>query len=274
MWFLNNFLNKIFDLFFSPFREVNPLWGLSIISFLTGIVMLIIFRYTSNQEGIKEAKEKIKAHLLEVRLFKDDMGLILNAQKNILKHNFTYMKYSVMPMLVMMIPVVLILIQLNFRFGYSPLKPGDDAIVVLNMNKGINVNGIEAKIITHPGIEVETPILRIDERKEVDWRIRAKEYGNFDLEFQIGGEKFHKSVKVTDKLTMISPKRVSSGFFDLIFNPAEKPIKKNSVVESIEIRYSPTDLNVFGYKIHWLVIFFVLSIAFGFAFKGVFGVQV
>ena len=274
MWLLNNILNKTFDLFFSPFRALNPLWGLSIISFITGIIMLIIFRYTSNQDGIKKAKDKIKAYLLEVRLYKDDMGLMLNAQKNILKHNFTYMKYSVIPMLVMMIPVVLILIQLNFRFGYSPLKPGDDAIVVLNMNKGINVNGIEAKVITHPGIEVETPILRIDERKEVDWRIRAKEYGNFDLEFQIGGEKFHKNIKVTDKLTMISPKRVSSGFFDLIFNPAEKPIKKNSVVESIEIRYSPTDLNVFGYKIHWLVIFFVLSIAFGFAFKGVFGVQV
>ncbi len=274
MWLLNNILNKIFDAFFSPFRALNPLWGLSIISFITGIIMLIIFRYTSNQEGIKEAKEKIKAHLLEVRLFKDDMGLMLNAQKNILKHNFTYMKYSVMPMLVMMIPVVLILIHLNFRFGYSPLKPGDDAIVVLNMNKGIDVNGTEAKIIAPAGIEVETPILRINEKKEVDWRIKAKKPGDFDLEFQIGGEKFHKNISVTDKLTMLSTKRVASGFFDLIFNPAEKPLDQNSVVESIEIKYPPTDLKVFGYKIHWLIIFFVLSIVFGFAFKGVFGVQV
>src|SRR3990172_10738495 len=183
MWLLNNILNKTFDLFFYPFEALNPLWGLSIISFITGIIMLIIFRYTSNQDGIKEAKEKIKAYLLEVRLYKDDMGLMLNAQKNILKHNFTYMKYSVIPMLVMMIPVVLILIQLNFRFGYLPLKPGDDAIVKLNMNKGVNVNGTEAKIIAPSGIEVETPILRIDEKKEIDWRIRAKSPGDFNLEF-------------------------------------------------------------------------------------------
>ena len=31
---------------------------------------------------------------------------------------------------------------------------------------------------------------------------------------------------------------------------------------------------VFGWNIHWLVYFFVLSLAFGFAFKGVFGVQI
>src|SRR4030067_3637841 len=122
MWLLNNILNKTFDFFFSPFRALNPLWGLCVISLLTGVLMLIIFRYTSNQEGIKKAKDKIKAYLFEIRLYKDDMGLMLQAQKNLLKYNFIYMKYSVIPMLVMMIPVVLVLIQLNFRFGYSPLK--------------------------------------------------------------------------------------------------------------------------------------------------------
>jgi len=274
MWILNNILNKFFDLFFFPFKSLNPLWGLCVISLLTGVVMLIIFRYTSNQEGIKEAKNKIKAYLFEIRLFKDDMGLTFQAQKNLLKYNFIYMKYSVIPMLVMMIPVVLVLIQLNFRFGYSPLKPGDHAIVALNLSKEIKAKDLNVRILPPDGIEVETPSLRIEQTKEIDWRIKAKEYGTFDLEFQVAGEKFNKRINVEKNLTMVSPKRVASGVSEILLNPAESPLPHNGTIESIEVKYPPMKLMVFGYNIHWLIIFFVLSIAFGFSVKGVFGVQV
>jgi len=274
MWLLNNILNKTFDLFFYPFRSINPLWGLCVISLITGVLMLIIFRYTSNQEGIKEAKDKIKAYLLEIRLFNDDMGLMFQAQKNLLKYNFIYMKYSIIPMLFMIIPVLLILIQLNFRFGYSPLKPGDNAIVALNLNKGIKTKSLNASILPPDGIEVETPILRIEQKKEIDWRIRAKKYGSFDLKFQLQGEEFHKVIKVAKDLTMVSPKRVGSGIFDILLNPAESPLQHNSIVESIEIKYPPRKLMILGYNTHWLIIFFALSIAFGYSFKGLFKVQV
>ncbi|NOR12743.1 MAG: hypothetical protein GQ545_05770, partial [Candidatus Aminicenantes bacterium] len=111
MWTFNRVFGKIFDLLFIPFRDMNPWVGMIIISFLTGLLMLVIFRYTSNQAGIKKAKNKIKAHLLELRLYKDSLGLSLKAQGNILLANLKYITHSFKPMLVMIIPVILILIQ-------------------------------------------------------------------------------------------------------------------------------------------------------------------
>ena len=56
--------------------------------------------------------------------------------------------------------------------------------------------------------------------------------------------------------------------------PAEPPIKSQIPVESIEIRYPTKSMDLFGWKIHWIIVYFVLSIVFGFAFKGVFKVQI
>ena len=42
----------------------------------------------------------------------------------------------------------------------------------------------------------------------------------------------------------------------------------------MEISYPVLDLTVFGWNVHWLLAFFVLSIAFGFAFKDALGVEV
>src|SRR5919108_4002002 len=121
MGYFNLYLSRFFDLLLNPFQYLDPLWPLLIFSFVTGIIMLVIYRYTSNQKGIKETKDRIKAYLLEIRLFKDDLGILLSAQKNILRHNLTYMKHAVKPMLFMIIPVLLILIQLEGWFGRKPL---------------------------------------------------------------------------------------------------------------------------------------------------------
>ena len=55
------------------------------VSLLTALLMLFVFQLTSNQAGIRRAKDRIKAHLLELRLFKDNMRVTLWAQGGILR---------------------------------------------------------------------------------------------------------------------------------------------------------------------------------------------
>ena len=63
-----------------------------------------------------------------------------------------------------------------------------------------------------------------------------------------------------------------AGFLDVLLYPGEPPIRSQTV-ESIEIRHEPLDVNLFGWSIHWLVVFFVLSVLSGFAFRRVLGVE-
>lgn len=246
-----------------------------IISLLTGFLMLLVFRFTSNQEGIRKVKNKIKAHLLEFRLFKDSLSITLKALGNILRYNLKYLGYYGKPMLVMIIPLILILIQLNIWFGYQSLEPGETAILRVELEEDISLLNIEFTIEPATGFDIETPPLRIEEEREVNWRLRAKEKGIHDLTLLINSQRLTKKVAVAQKpLSKVSSLKVRRNLIDELFNPGEPPLSKDLPIEAIEVKYPARNMNLFGWHIHWLIIYVALSIIFGFAFRGVFKVEI
>jgi uncharacterized membrane protein (DUF106 family) len=275
MWTFNRIFGKIFDLLFIPFQNMDPWVGMVIISFLTGLLMLVIFRYTSNQAGIKKVKNKIKAHLLELRLYKDNLGLSMKAQGNILLANLRYISHSFKPLLVMIVPVVLILIQMNFWFGYESLQPGEQTLLKVKLVEGYNPLQTNLTLEPDPEITIETPPLRIEEYDEINWRISSQKSGIYHVNVIIAGTKIIKTIATDTKpLSKLSPIKRRKKFVDELFYPVESPIPKDLPVKSIEVHYPANSMNLLGFNIHWLIAYFALSIIFGFSFKGIFKVEI
>ena len=275
MWIFNSAFGKLFDALFLPFRGMSPWVGMILISFLTGLLMLFVFKWTSNQQGIQKVKNRIKAHLLELRLFKDSLSQSLRSQGNILRCNLTYISYSVKPMLVMIIPLILILIQLNFWFGYESLTPNEPAILKIKLVEDQNPLETQIAVQLSSGLVMETPPLRIEESSEINWRFSATQAGIQQFTVTINGETITKKVSVAQKpLSKISPLKTNKNFFDQVMYPTESPIKGQIPVKSIEVQYPTKSMNLFGWKLHWIIVYFALSIIFGFAFKGILKVQI
>ena len=275
MWTFNAAFGRVFEIIFLPFRQASPWFGMILISLLTGLLMLFIFRHTSNQEGIRKAKNKIKAHLLELRLYKDNMRVSLKAYGHILLANLKYLSYSAKPMLVMIVPVLLILIQLNLWFGYRSLDVGQEAVLKIKLEEGKNPFQIEIAIETPAGISIETPALRIEDLREIDWRLRARDKGVHAVTFRSENLSFSKQVAVAqNRLSKLSAVKPGSGFLDQMFNPGERPLPKNLGIQSVEVVYPAPGMNLFGWRVHWLIVFFALSIIFGFGLKGFFKVEI
>jgi len=275
MWTFNQLFGKIFDLLFIPFRSMSPWVGLGIVSFLTGLLMLVIFRYTSNQAGIKKVKNKIKAHLLELRLYKDSLDLSMKAQGNILLANLKYITHSFKPLLVMIVPMLLILIPMNFWFGYESLKPGEQTLLKVKLEEGYNPLQTDLVLEASSDITIETPPLRIEEYGEINWRISSQKSGNHHVNVLVAGKKISKTIATDAKpLSKLSPIKHQKNFMDELLYPVEAPITDDVPVKSIEIRYPAKRLSFFGLNVHWLVAYFALSIIFGFSFKGIFKVEI
>ena len=282
MWIFNSGFGKIFDFIFFLFRNMNPWIGMILISVLTALLMLFVFRFTSNQEGIKRVKNKIKAHLLELRLFKDSLSLSFKAQGNILRYNLRYISYSTKPMLVMIIPLILILIQLNFWFGYEALTPGQETILKVKLEEGHNPLDIDVVLEPSSGFDIQTLPLRIEEGREINWRLQAGEKGVHDLTFIVNGQRLTKKVAVAQRpLSKISPLKVKRNFINELVNPGESPIPGDLPIKSIEVNYQTKDMNLFGWNIPWLwgippwlIVYFALSIILGFVLKGIFKVEI
>lgn len=272
MYGIIKIFNFIFDLFFAPFKNLSPIWALIVISLITGVVMLIIFRYVSNQEAIKKAKDKIKAHIFELVLYRDNLKIIFKALLKIFKYNAIYLKQTIIPLVVIIFPVAIILIQINYRYQFRPLSNGETVLVKLKLNAGAEQQNNVALSPTNE-IAVETPVLYIPGNREFDWRIKIKKPGAHQLLFNVDNQQIIKSVATGSHLNLISPAKVKNSFFKLFFNPTEKPLPDGTAVESIEINYPDQQLKIFGKSVHWLVVFFIVSLIAAFGLKGVFGVE-
>lgn len=271
---VNSVLNTLFDLLCAPLARLNPWWAMAFLSLLTGLLMLLVFRFTSNQQGIRRTKDRIKGHLLEFRLFKDSLGVTLQAFGNILVQNLRYLGHALKPLLVMIIPLLLILAQLNARFGYRPLRPGEQVLLKVKLIRGTNPLSLDMSIVPSSGIAVETPPLRIEEESEIDWRLRAVEPGRHSMVLRWPGQSVVKTMDIGPPgLSPLAPRTTNREFFNQLFNPADRPLPKGVPLDSIELMYPGRSLRFLGMNIHWLLAFFVLSLIFGFSLKGLFKVE-
>lgn len=269
---INTIITPFFDLILFPFSGMAPIWGLFFVSVLTGIVMVIIFKYTSNQSAIRETKDKISAHFMEIRLFKDDLGLMLDAQKRILRTNLRYMKYSVLPMLVMIVPVVLILAQLGIRYTNRPLRAGESALVKLKLAEDAPLD-IPISVEPGDGIRLETSLFRMPGEGTVEFRIGAASEGEHELVIHVGDDTIRELIVATKQVRRVYPSRTHSTFSAALLAPGQSPLPENSALAEIRVEFPPQTLTVFGMHVNWLVFFFIASIAAGYSLKGVFKVQ-
>jgi hypothetical protein len=127
---------------------VLPGWlSATIVSAATGLLLLVVFKYTSNQRAIGRVRDDIKAHLLALKLFRDSTSVTFRAQGRILLGAFRLMVLAIVPMLVMVVPVCLLLGQLALWYQSRPLKIGEEAVVTVKLRDqpgGRYPNGVAA----------------------------------------------------------------------------------------------------------------------------------
>jgi len=276
MWPILRAITKAFDAVMMPFAGLHPWVGLAVVSVVTGVVMLLIFGKTSNQKKIGETKDKLKAYIMEMWIFRNSTLVMFSAIGNVLKSNVQYLRHSLRPIVFLIVPVLIIMVQLGIRYANEPLMPGDTAVVAVKLKEGAAPSQTDLRLIAPKGIRVMSPALRIDAESEVDWEIRAEQPGKHELVLVSGDREVRKSLDVGPRrrLGKVGFMKARANSWNAFLYPAEPPVASDSIIESVTVTYPHLELKFFGLTVHWLVAFFIISVAAGFALKGVFGIEV
>ena len=269
---INSVLTPIFDVICWPFRALAPIWALAVISFASGIFLVWLFGKTSDQDRVREVRDRIRGNLIGVRLFQHDIGVVLRLQGKIFGDTFRFMGLALVPLLIMLVPVLLIMTQLQLRFDVRPLEVGEPVLVKALVREASTLDGTVALEVPD-GVTVETPPVKIRSTREIVWRLRVDRAGDHALVVRVGDEVLEKKIVAGGGWRPVSYLR-SSCALDTLLYPGEPPIAADHPVEAVEVAYPPQDLSLFGVGVNWLVGFLLLSMACGFAFKGVLGVEV
>ena len=269
---LNAVTAAIVNFILWPTASLSASLQLVWISIVAGIIFLLLYGMVSSQAAIKSVKRKIHAALLEVVLYRHDIRVSLAAQGRLFAYGGLYFLIAVPPILVLMIPCVLMLSQLNARFAYKPLKPGTASIVKAQVN--------DRRLLYRVGLELPgdvevSPALRIPETQEVLWRVIPREAGRFELNLKLGetGKVFKDQLIVDGKTDSIVSHFYKDWWWRVLY-PDTKMKGFADYLNSLTIAYPEEDLNLGGLKMHWIVIFAIVSILSGIVASRMFKIEI
>jgi hypothetical protein len=242
------------------------------ISLVIGLVMVIVFGYTSDQKAIHSAKDQLKAHLLALRLFQDQIQVVLRSYGRIVLATGRYLRLAFKPLLFVIVPMTFLIVQLDRYLGSVPLSAGQSFLVKARMDDADSLN--QASLQLPDGLTGTSPAVHVPAESEVAWRVVAEKAGEYVVHVQVADQFFAKRVIVGSGMPRLSSIRLRGKFWERIFVSAEPALPDNKFVDAIGVQYPARNIAFAGLEWNWIWLFFFLSLASGLLFKSVLGIEI
>ncbi len=162
-------INGFFDILLIPFRTLPHFWGLLFISLLSGLGMIMVFKFVSNQDKILRLRRRMGGEILGILLHLSSPGTVMNFAGKLIWSNTLYLGYLLKPLLVIAIPFMLVWGQLDARYGSAVMDESDPVTVTVFFENGLPLK--DSLQIGVSGLELIPPVLFIDTLDEASFRI-------------------------------------------------------------------------------------------------------
>ena len=286
---INGFLTVLFDLVLKPLEALGSEMALTIVSGVFGVLALVAFKYISWQKGIKATKDRIKGHMIEIRLYQDDLVLVSKAIGKVLLRNFQYLFLNFGPFIPLAIPFAFVVAQMVVRYAFDPVEVNRTPIEQLHAGEGTTIRidlvgefqdrAGELELVLPEGLEAVSPLVPV--KGIVAQEFVARQAGEYDIVIRLGGEQYIKKFHAhhpdgeSERPRSLQPER-GTGFFNALLWPAEDTFPEGSGISRVSFVYPESDLGWLpsqgpGGVIIWFVI---ASMAFGVIMLKPLGVQI
>ena len=249
-----------------------PLVIVVLVSVVTGLIMVVVFRYTSDQKAIRSAKDKLKAHLLAVRLFQDQLPVVLRSYGRILRGTVTYLRLAFRPLLFVIIPITVLIVQLDHYLGLVPFRAGESFLITAQVSHTNILDEVSLRLTG--GLATTAPAVHVPANNQVVWRVVAEKDGRYDIDIGVSGQTFSKNIAVSSGVERLSPVRMRGRPWERFLVSAETALPESSPLESIAVSYSGRSIHFAWLDWNWIWLFFVLSLVAGFLFKEILGIEI
>lgn len=236
-----------------------PGWlSITVVAAVTGVLLLLAFKYTSNQGAIGRVRDGISANLLALRLFRESTAVTLRAQGRMVWGSLQLLVLAVVPVVVMALPVLLLLGQLSLWYQARPIQVGEEAVLTLSLGGRRGDPLPQVRLRPSEAVEVAVGPVRVRSQREVCWTLRGRRPGVHTLVFEVDGRPVEKEVAVGDGFRRVSTLRPGWSFEDILLYPAEPPFRPGEPVRSIALAYPERDSWTSGTG-SWVIYWFAVS---------------
>lgn len=232
MDFVNGITSKAYALMMGAIGWMGWFGALVFVSAVFGIVALLIFKRISFQGGIKSVKDKIKGAIIEIRLYQNDLGIVIKAVLRVLGRNFQYLGLNFGPILPLLVPFAFLAAQLITWFAFVPIPvwtdargewmpgKGHEVVIVLDDDAKGDVRSVLIEL--PPTLKFVTPIVRNERKGLIAFEVIAIAEGDEVITITSpSGEVVTKRIVTGDEYSGPLEGVRGRGMKDLFENPAE-----------------------------------------------------
>jgi len=285
---LNGFLTKLFDVLLVPLELLGDEMSLILVSGIFGVLALVVFKYISSQKGIKAAKDKIKGHMIAIRIYQNDLVVVAKSIAKVLLRNLQYVSLNFGPFIPLAPLFVFVVAQTVVRYGFEPLPvvtveeaearlPGQGTMLSIEFKEDQRSQARELEIVWPEGLHPTSKLVAIPSQGKAWQEFVATAPGDYEVELRVGdGPAVTKTVSAgTTELAYLQPERVSGAFTAMMW-PVEDTFPSESPIAHVKFTYPESDLGWLPMSglLGVLVIFVVASMVFAFAAIKPLGVQI
>ena len=264
-------IDHIFDFVFRLLAFLPPVLALAVLAVATAIVALLVFRWISNQKAIRKAKDRIGAHVLEIRLFPDQLSVVGRAYLAMLGSMFVYLRHALRPVAVLFVPFFFLFVQMDAYFEHTPLPVSQNFLMRAAVAEGQDVNALQIEVPS--GLELTAPPVHVPDDREVDWRLKPQKAGVYEVRLRFGGAEYTKRIVADGGLRRVNSERRRGGIWETLLSQAEAPLPRGGPVESIAVQYPSREIAIWKWGFNWALVFLVFMLVAALALKGVLGTE-
>jgi hypothetical protein len=256
-------LDRVLQLCMHPFELKSPWPGLVATGIFVALPALLAFKCLSNQRALRRARGVMLARLTELHIYRHDPIVILRSFGRTVAAAAVYSLKAAPPVLTLAVPLALILPRLDGWFGRRPFRAGEDALVTVQLNRGVPF-AETAHVLPPPGVSVTSQPFASESANQIIWRIRIESLsGESALHISIGGKRYEKSIVADERMRFVSPERSRIGLRLILNSSAEPPLPSDAPISAISIEYPERYVEAGSFRLNWIVALFALSVASG-----------
>ncbi len=234
---------------FGPILLLPPFLAILILSFLISLISVVITKYTTDQNVMKDLKDQLKTYQAEAKKLKDNPQAAMEVQKKAMDTNMKYMMHNMRATLFTFLPIILVFGWMSSHLAFAPIQPGEEFTMTLVFSE----KGNNATITVPEGLTLTTNATKTAADTQLKYTLKAKSAGAYLVDFEVGGKTFSQAVVIGRIKEGITP---------------EKSIGQNGL-DAIRVDYGPlkvivfpVTLPLFGEYFGWLGTYIILAILF------------
>jgi hypothetical protein len=264
-----------------PFSFINEFWGILFLSILTSIIALIVYKYVSSPSKIKKAKNKIKANILAIRLYKDFWKVIAGSFFKSLLYVLKYFALN-FGVIIIILPLLLpMFVQMDVRYGMRPFQVGEDIVIKAAFSK--NPNDLDIQLLENVNFKpLMNPVFidafKDDENKkplqEVNWKVKVTGHGATKIKIKVNDQVFEKTLLTGKQKKAFSNKKFSASSIEHFIYPVEELFPENNTLKYIYIAYPRKSTPFLGILLPWYIYYLLFVFLIFLAFMKKFGVEI